>query len=98
MISLVRIHTETDSPSPYRLNNFAAYLGETCEKSESANAQLVQLRTVSAADYLPVLLFTISAFLFIGFGKPEKKVFPLYKKYNIPAYLSLFLQHRRLII
>ncbi|OQP44827.1 hypothetical protein A4H97_10730 [Niastella yeongjuensis] len=97
IISLVHIHTETESSSPKDINHFAAYLADTCEKSESADTNLTQLKSVSATDYLPVLLF-ITAFLALSFGNFIRKTFPRYWKYNILTDLSLFLQHRRLII
>lgn len=98
IISLAHIQTEADDFSPKKLDHFAAYLMQTCEVSESVDGHLFQAKTVLVTDYLPVLLFTVTAFLFISFGHPIQKLFPSCGNSNIPIYLSLFLQHRRLII
>jgi hypothetical protein len=98
IISLAHIQSEKDDFSPKKLDRFASYQMETCEKSESADAQLLQIKKVWATDYLPVLLFTAIAFFLFSIGQLIQKVYPRHGNYNIPNYLPLFLQHRRLII
>jgi hypothetical protein len=95
--SLAGIPTNTEQGVAKNNQSLFGSTSETCLKGEITDAQVSQTSSLSANDFLPVVILTTFFFL-LGFTPCKKQSHPLYGSLKIPGSLPLFLLYKKLIV
>lgn len=98
LLSLADIPVNTEQGLAKKSNIFIVDGLEKCCYSDTSDPIISQEVSISASDFLPILLLTATFLFLLSFTLGKEQSHPLYGNLKISGSLPIFLQYRKLIL